>query len=151
MDENELTKRAARNNSANPFIRYNRIEVVDVRRDRAVLQLTIGPDSLNLYGFVHGGAIYAMADNAAGCAVSTDGRTYVTQSSNMHFFRNRSEGTVRAEATIRHRGASTCLAMVDITAEDGTLLAEGEFSFFCIDRDRLMKKTGGPAGSSPET
>ena len=46
-------------------------------RDHAVVRLNIKPESKNSYGMVHGGAIYAMADNATGFAAHTDGRNYV--------------------------------------------------------------------------
>ena len=145
MNSEEMKQEYVRRNSRNPFIRHNGIEVVSIEPDHAVLQLTIRPESRNLYGLVHGGAIYAMADNAAGSAASTDGRSYVTQASNMHFLRNQAEGTVRAEARVRHRGRSTVLIAVDILGEDGRLLATGEFSFFCVDRARMEQKAAGAA------
>ena len=89
---------------------------------------------------VHGGAIYTLADNATGTAAHTDGRYYVTQTSALHFLRNQSEGTVRATATVRHRGRSTVLTAVDITGDDGKLIATGEFTFFCVDKDIMDAK-----------
>lgn len=125
---------------ANAFMHHNFIEMVSVTPDRAVFRLTIRPESRNPYGLVHGGAIYTMADNAAGAAVHTDGRCYVTQTGTLHFLRNVSSGTVYAAASVRHRGRSTCLTGVDITSEDGKLLAAGEFTFFCVDRELMEKK-----------
>ena len=126
----------------NTFMHYNHIEIETVERDRAVFRLDIRPESCNSYGIVHGGAIYTMADNAAGAAVHTDGRTYVTQTSTLHFLRNQSSGTVRAAAHVRHRGKSTVLTSVDITGEGGKLLATGEFTFFCVDRALMDQKAG---------
>ena len=70
----------------------------------------------------------------------TDGRSYVTQGSSMHFLRNQSEGVVRADAKVRHRGRTTCLVNVDILGEGGKLLATGEFTYFCIDPDIMAQK-----------
>jgi acyl-CoA thioesterase len=89
---------------------------------------------------VHGGAIYAMADNAAGFVVHTDGRHNVTQTSALHFLRNQSEGTVTATARVRHRGNTTALVAVDITGDNGKLIATGEFTFFCVDKTVIDKK-----------
>ena len=72
----------------NLFATYNHIEMVMVEEDHAVFRLNIQPESKNSYGMVHGGAIYAMADNATGFAAHTDGRNYVTQTSALHFLRN---------------------------------------------------------------
>ena len=143
MNTEEMKQKYIEVNRRNAFIRHNGIEVQEVGPDRAVLYLTIRDESRNLHGLVHGGAIYAMADNAAGCAASTDGRSYVTQSSNMHFLRNQAEGVVRAEAQVRHRGKSTVLVAVDIRGEDGRLMATGEFCFFCLDRARMEQKAKG--------
>ena len=77
-------------------------------------------------------------------AVHTDGRFYVTQTSSLHFLRNQGAGAVRAEGRVRHRGKSTCLAEVDITGEDGALLATGEFTFFCVDPALLEQRAREP-------
>ena len=110
--------------------------------DQVVFKLDIRQESRNTYGMVHGGAIYTLADNATGFAACSDGRYYVTQTSALHFLRNQSEGTVRAVANVRHRGHSTCLVSVDITGDNGKLLATGEFTFFCVDKELMdLKKS----------
>ena len=69
----------------NRFTAYNHIEMVMIEQDHAIFRLNICPESKNSFGMVHGGAIYAMADNATGFAAHTDGRNYVTQTSSLHF------------------------------------------------------------------
>ena len=118
----------------NLFAIYNHLELETVERDRVVVKMEIRPESKNPHGIVHGGALYTMADNASGTAAHTDGRAYVTQHGSLNFLTNRSEGVLRAEAKIRRRGQRTCLAAVDITDEAGTLLATGDFSFFCVSQ-----------------
>ena len=124
----------------NLFATHNFIEMEHVEPDRAVFSLDVRPESLNAYGMVHGGAIYAMADNATGAAAHTDGRSYVTQPSFLHFLRNQPEGDILADARVRHRGHSTCLVAVDILGEDEKLLATGEFTFFCVDPELMASK-----------
>lgn len=136
----ELEKVIQERERKNGFMLHNFIELESVERDRAVFKLTIRPESKNPYGMIHGGAIYTLADNATGTAAHTDGRYYVTQTSALHFLRNQSEGTVRATATVRHRGRSTVLTAVDITGDDGRLIATGEFTFFCVDKDIMDAK-----------
>ena len=101
----------------NQFAVYNHIEMVEVEPDHAIFRLNIRPESKNGY---------AMADNATGFAAHTDGRSYVTQTSALHFLRNQSEGEIRADAQVRHRGHSTCLVAVDILGENNKLIATGE-------------------------
>lgn len=137
---NELEQRLCERQKANAFMNHNYIEMELLEPGHSVFRLDIRPESKNPYGMVHGGAIYTMADNATGSAVHTDGRYYVTQNSALHFLRNQSEGTVRAEAWVRHRGSSTCLVNVDITGEGGKLIATGEFTFFCVDKELMDAK-----------
>ena len=124
----------------NRFTAYNHIEMVMIEQDHAIFRLNICPESKNSFGMVHGGAIYAMADNATGFAAHTDGRNYVTQTSSLHFLRNQPEGEIQADARVRHRGRSTCLVAVDILGEDETLLATGEFTFFCVDMKMMEQR-----------
>ena len=137
---NELEQRTRERMKKNKFMEHNHIELESVEPDRAVFRLEIRPESRNPYGMVHGGAIYTMADNAAGTAAHKDGRYYVTQTSALHFLRNQSTGVVRATAWVRHRGKSTVLTAVDITGENGKLLATGEFTFFCVDKALMDQK-----------
>lgn len=118
----------------NAFMTHNFIEVTEQSPDRVVTSLTIRPQTRNPYGVAHGSALYAMADNATGIAAHTDGRSYVTQSGNMYFLRNQSEGTIRAEANVIHRGHTTCLVGVEITGDGGKTLASGTFVHFCVDQ-----------------
>ena len=89
---------------------------------------------------IHGGALYTMADDAAGTAAHGDGRHYVTQHGDLHFLDNRAHGTIRAAGQVRHRGRSTVLVDVEITDESGALLATGTFSYFCVDRKRMAER-----------
>ncbi len=108
------------------------IEIESVERDRAVCRLEIRPDHKNPLGALHGGVYFTLADNAAGAASRTDGRGYVTQHGDMHFIRSVSEGVVRAEARVVHRGRHTCLIEVSVVDEEGKLLATGTMTYFCV-------------------
>lgn len=144
----DLLKRAQARMARNAFAQYNHMELESVQPDRAVFRLEIRPESKNPFGMIHGGALYTMADNAAGTAAHTDGRAYVTQTSSLHFLRNQASGTVRAEGRVRHRGRSTCLTEVDITGENGTLLATGEFTFFRVDPAVMERRAAGSRGAA---
>jgi len=117
----------------NRFMTYNFIELSVLELDRAECRLTLRPESTNPSGMLHGGALYTMADSTAGSAAHSDGRIYVTQDSSMNYLSNIKEGTAVAVGTVVHRGKTTCLVNVDITAEaTGKLMATGRFTFFCI-------------------
>ena len=118
----------------NTFALHNGMELEAVERDRVVIGMSVSEKSMNPLGIVHGGAMYTMADSAAGLAALTGGRRYATRSSTMHYLSNCSEGTLHAEAQVIHRGRSTCLVKTQVCSEEGKVLAMGEFDFFCVER-----------------
>ena len=142
MKERSLKEKSMEVNRRNPFVQLLGVEIAEVGPDRSLLRLALRPETLNPHGLVHGGALFTLADNAAGCAASTDGRTYVTQAGDIHFLRVQASGAVQAEARVRHRGRSTVLVEVSVTGEDDKLLAVGSFTFFCVD-GAVMKAKGG--------
>ena len=125
---------------ANAFTDHNFIRLESAEADCAVYRLDIRPESRNPFGMVHGGALYTLADDAAGGAAHSDGRHYVTQHGDLHFLDNRAHGTIRAAGRVRHRGRSTVLVDVEITDGAGALLATGAFSYFCVDRKRMEER-----------
>ena len=119
----------------NAFSDHNFNQWGHIELDYAECKVTLRPESKNVYGNAHGGAIYAIADNAAGMAAHTDGRSYVTQSSTMNFIGNQSEGTLRAEARVRKRGKTITLVDVTILGDEDRLLGTGMFTFFCVGNE----------------
>ena len=128
----ELLERTQMLLQKNSFINWIGIELDELERDRAVVRLEPDKQHLNPYGIVHGGVYATMADTAAGIAARTDGREYVTQCISLNYLRSQREGTIRAEARVRHRGRSTCVVEADVTGADGKLLATGTMTFFCL-------------------
>lgn len=116
----------------NAFALHNGISVRPVGPDRGEASLEMGPNSLNPYGILHGGAYYTLADCACGVACRTDGRRYVTLHGGLDFLRSAKGGVVTARAEVIHRGRTTCLVRAEVIGEDGTLFASGDFTFFCI-------------------
>ena len=140
MKDAEAARLKALRLKENAFTARNFMELESVERDRAVYRLEIRRESRNPYGMVHGGALYTLADDAAGAAAHSDGQYYVTLHGDLHFLDNRARGTIRAEGRVRRRGRSTVLVGVEITDEAGTLLAAGEFSYFRVDMTRMAER-----------
>lgn len=129
----DLEKEMAAYCKDHAFMKHNHIRLAEVEPDRAVAALDARADCLNPYGFVHGGALFTMADCACGAAARSDGRRYVTLSSSFNFLHSGLAGdSLRAEAKVRRRGRTTCYVTVDLTNGRGELLANGSFTFFCI-------------------
>lgn len=117
----------------NSFLNFNHMELVDAGENWAEMELKVCEDSLNPLGLVHGGALFTMADSAGGAAAHIDGRVYVTLSSSFTFLRSAlPSDTVRARATVRRRGRTTCYVDVDVTNQAKELLASGSFTYFHV-------------------
>ena len=66
--ETVAARKADELTGGNAFAVFNHLEVEHVEPDYAVFKLDIRPESKNPRGFVHGGLLAGMADNAAGYA-----------------------------------------------------------------------------------
>lgn len=80
----------------NPFMSFNHIKIGVVESDHAEVWLDIQPESTNIYGVVHGGALFTMADCCAGLTARSDGREYVTQNASVSFVSNTPKGKITA-------------------------------------------------------
>lgn len=128
----ELTGQQRERLAKNTFSNYNFMELEALEPDCAVYKMEIRPESRNPYGMAHGGALYTLADDAAGVAAHTDGRSYVTQHGSLNFLANQPSGVIRAVGRVLRRGRSTVLVDVKITNEDNTLLAAGQFIYHLV-------------------
>ncbi|WP_295750585.1 PaaI family thioesterase [uncultured Oscillibacter sp.] len=140
MEDMETLRLKTLQLGANAFTAHNFIRLESAEPDCVAYCLEIRPESRNPFGMVHGGALYTLADDAAGGAAHSDGRHYVTQHGDLHFLDNRAHGTIRAVGRVRHRGRTTVLVDVEITDGAGALLATGAFSYFCVDRKRMAER-----------
>ena len=118
----------------NPFMQYNHIEIVSVTSDSAVMSLDIRRDTTNIYGYVHGGAFFTMADCCAGLTARSDGRQYVTQNASVNFIHNVNAGRLPARGRTGSR-RHICVGAVEITDESDSLLFSSTFSMYCISAE----------------
>jgi 1,4-dihydroxy-2-naphthoyl-CoA hydrolase len=115
------------------------IEYVEVSGERCVLRLAIRPDHLQPYGIVHGGVYAALVETAAsvGAAVwfgDEGGAVGVTNSTD--FLRSVGEGTLTTVATPLQRGRTLQTWQVEVTDDDGRLVAHGKVKLANMRRDR---------------
>ena len=116
----DFAEQIRRANESNPFMLHNHIRAVSLTETQAAVEAEIEPDSLNTMGSVHGGLMFVMAEVAAGLATRNDGR--------------HSAKTLLAEAVITKRGRTVCFARASVREPgSGILLAEGDFTFYCLD------------------
>lgn len=108
------------------------VKIREVSLGYVKASMKIEDDSKNPYGIVHGGMIFALADNCAGYTAATLGARTVTLNSTINFIGNAKNGTLYAEPVVIHNGGSTKIIEVNITDDDDRLIAKASFTMFKI-------------------
>lgn len=111
------------------------MEVDEIREGYCRVEMPLEEKHMNLFGGVHGGAIFALADTAAGMASRSYGKSAVTLSANMNFLAGAPEGakTLYAEATVVRQGRTIIVMDVLVYGEE-RLMANGSITFYVKDR-----------------
>jgi len=112
-----------RNNGsrANPFFCQMGIEVVSAEEGKAVLKMTVRPDMYNGVGWLQGGLLVALADEAMALAVYTqllDGEGIATISESTSFLKGVREGVVFAEGKVIRKGRRVAFCEGEIWTEN---------------------------------
>ena len=118
-----------RANLSDTFATASGIRITYVGDRRATGELTVTHDSLNPWGFVHGGCLAALADTVAGTAVFTAGYKCVTLSYSFNFLRPAMGAFIRCAATPQKVGRKVSVMDVTLTNDQGKVVATGNFTF----------------------
>ena len=126
------------------------IELLEVREGYAKASLAITPEHLNAGGRTQGGALFTLADLTLAAAANSHGTLAFSLSSNINFLRASGIGdTLTAEARERYIGRTTGCYQIDITNQEGKLVATFESSVFRMgDRLPFAASTTSPATSA---
>lgn len=110
------------------------IRFVGTEDDAVVLEMTIGPEHLNVNSVLHGGVLLTLVDIACGLAVcrvpdSGEVRKAVTLSLTTSFTGQARSGLVKVVGRKRAGGRRIAFALAEVLDADGKLLAFGEGTF----------------------
>lgn len=109
------------------------LRVRHIRSGYAEIELPANPANLNPLGNAHGGAIYALCDVAAGTAAASYGRAGVTLNASINYLRPGKNGKALIAKTREIKnGRTTAVYGVDVTDEDGTVVADATFTMYYI-------------------
>ncbi len=125
---------------SNEFISDNEIKILEFSDDHAKLEMKIDKAVLNGHGIVHGGIIFAMADNAAAAATFTKGRLCVTLNSTINFIRPVVGEKMIVEADAIFTGRTTGVYDVKVTNDQGTLCAKASFTMYFVPENLFAGK-----------
>jgi acyl-CoA thioesterase len=111
----------------NPFVQFMGVEVPELGEGYARFTLEIRPDFHNSQGFLQGGVIAALADEAVAYALFSlvpEGEMISTVEMKINFLAPAQTGVIEAQAHIRKRGRTLSLGEVEVT-QDTRLVAKG--------------------------
>lgn len=131
---NYLERIRAGGRSANPFFCLMGIDVASADEGNAVLTMAVRPDMYNGVGWLQGGMLAAIADEAMALALYTllaDGEGIATISESTSFIRGVREGTIVAEAQVIRKGRRVAFMESTVRLDDAekTVLARSTASF----------------------
>jgi uncharacterized protein (TIGR00369 family) len=108
--------------SANPFFCLMGIDVVSADGGRAVLKMTVRPDMCNGVGWLQGGLLVALADEAMALAIYTqlsEGEGIATISESTSFIKGIREGTVYADGRVIRKGRRVAFCEGEVWVRNG--------------------------------
>lgn len=120
MNYHERIQRDGR--AANPFFCLMGIDVVSAGDGKAVLRMQVRPDMHNGVGWLQGGMLVALADEAMALAVYTQlagGEGIATISESTSFIKGVREGFISAEGRIIRKGRRVAFCEAEVWAEEG--------------------------------
>jgi acyl-CoA thioesterase len=99
------------------------IKLLEASPGYAKAKLDIEEKHLNSLGIVQGGALFTLADLAAGAAINAHGNAAVGINTNIYFVKAASKGTLIAEAKETSISPKIATYNVDITDDNGDIIA----------------------------
>ena len=139
MKNETMEQLKARLNSSSMYLQSNDMHVVEVKERYAKVEMIIDEQILNVHGFVHGGALYSLADTAAGAASFATGRDSVTLSGTINYIKPGKGGKLIGIAQEISAGRTTGDYEVFIFNDAEVLLSRATFTMFFLDNDRYQK------------
>ncbi|MDO8873525.1 MAG: PaaI family thioesterase [Methanoregula sp.] len=119
---------------ANPFFCSMGIDIVSYEAGTAVLQMHVRPDMHNGVGWLQGGMLVALADEAIALALYTlltEHEGIATISESTSFVKGVREGVITAEAKVIKKGRRVAFAEAEVFLDDGekTMLSRTSAAF----------------------
>lgn len=120
------------------------LELLGVSPGHSRVALTLADRHLNSLGGVHGGTIFALADQAFALAANSHGTTSVAINVSVSFVASAGAGErLIAEATEQHLGGRTGLYQMEVRTEAGKLVASCQGMVYRL-REQLLQRHSAP-------
>ena len=119
------------------FSQWLGIEVLEIKEGYSKIKMTVRKEMINGFGIVHGGIAFSLADSAFAFACNNRNILSVALDTSVNFIKPVNTGDVlTAETKELHNGRSTGLYHIDITNQNGHLVAQ--FKGLCYRTDKSL-------------
>ena len=119
----------------NPFSQYIGMEVLEVREGYALGRIHFEDRHKNIYGGMHGGCSYALADTIGGIAALTYGYYVTTVNSSMNYLSPiKDTENVYCEAQVIRHGKRISVFGVRVMNDEKQVLTDGCFTYYSLEK-----------------
>ena len=116
------------------------IEVYDLKEGHAKGKLTIRNEHINVFGTVHGGILFTLADHIGGACGNTLGKKSLLIESSMQFMKGILAGeTLFAEAKLSYAGKKIGRIEIKVYRENEEIVAMMHMVFYMKSDDHKTK------------
>lgn len=120
-----------------PYSQMMGMQVVELSKGYAKITMALKGEYRNWAGFIHGGVLMSLADQAFGCATNTLDRVYVAVQFSISLLAAPGPGdTLIAEGRVLHAGRTTGMAEMTVQDEQGRLVAKATGTVAAIGERR---------------
>ena len=107
-----------------PWAQALGVQYLDLRRGYCRVSLKLQPHMVNFHGYPHGSVIFSLADVAFGAACNSHGEPAVALNVTISYLATvKPDATLVAEGREKKQGRRAGFYEVEVTDEDGTLVA----------------------------
>ena len=100
------------------------MKLLDLSPGQAKVRMKLKPEYLTFNGFIFGGIITSIADQAFACATNSMGRPSIATQFNIHFIAAAAPGDeLTAEGKVLRKGRRVDVCEIAVTNQDGRLIA----------------------------
>jgi len=116
------------------------IKLIEVAEGKAIVEMEVTDEHLNLLGTTHGGAIFTLADTALGLASNSRGRQSVALNVQINFIKGTKTGDILTASAVEEQlTRKTGVYSVRITDRSGALVAVATGTCYVLS-DRSKKQ-----------
>jgi acyl-CoA thioesterase len=123
MDEkiiSSVTKRI----ETEPYARKLALRLVKLEPGRALVEMPVHDEMGNIFGMVHGGAIFSLIDEAFQASCNSHGTVALALNVNVTYHQPpQKKGVLKAESVELHRSKRTATYQIRVTDEEERLIA----------------------------